>query len=106
MNLSNWDIQEYEYDKIKNWFQLLFYSYIFYDHDKLQIPFEAGIVSFKNLKSGLLKFNYGSRSNNTTIIDDQTLLQFEKILEKILLEIIDIKQNFKQKKILKKKHYV
>ena len=105
LNLSNWDIQEYEYDKIKNWFQLLFYSYIYYNDDKLQIPLEAGIVSFKNLKSGLLKFNYGTRSCNTTIIDNQILKEFENILEKILLEIIDIEQNFKEKKISKKKFY-
>ena len=48
------------------------------------LPIEVGIISFKNLKSGLLKFNFGTRFDNTSIVNDETIRNYKIILEDIL----------------------
>ena len=105
LNLSSWDDIEMDYDKMKNWFQLLFYVYAFNKTNNLSIPIEAGIISFKNLKSGLLKFNYGTRFDNDSAISEDVLNNYKLVLENILMEIINPNMSFIEKK-LSKKNYV
>ena len=105
LNLSSWDDIEMDYDKMKNWFQLLFYVYAFNKTNNLSIPIEAGIISFKNLKSGLLKFNYGTRFDNDSDISEDVLNNYKLVLENILMEIINPNMSFIEKK-LPKKNYV
>ena len=104
LNLSSWDDIEMDYDKMKNWFQLLFYVYAFNKTNNLSIPIEAGIISFKNLKSGLLKFNYGTRFDNDSAISEDVLNNYKLVLENILMEIINPNINFIEKKIPKKNY--
>ena len=99
LNLSSWDDIEMDYDKMKNWFQLLFYAYAFNKTNKLTMPIEAGIISFKNLKSGILKFNYGTRFDNDSVIGEDVLNNYKLILENILMEIINPNISFVEKKI-------
>ena len=105
LNLSSWDDIEMDYDKMKNWFQLLFYVYAFNKTNNLSIPIEAGIISFKNLKSGLLKFNYGTRFDNDSAISEDVLNNYKLVLENILMEIFNPNMSFVEKK-LPKKNYV
>ena len=105
LNLSNWGDLEMDHDKIKNWFQLLFYAYAYNMVSNQNLPIEVGIISFKNLKSGLLKFNFGTRFDNTSIISDDILKNYKILLENILAEIMDSNISFVEKK-LPKKNYV
>ena len=105
LNLSNWENLEMDYDKIKNWFQLLFYAYAYNMTNNQNLPTEVGIISFKNLKSGLLKFNFGTRFDNKSIINDDILKNYKILLENILTEIMDSNMSFIEKK-LPKKNYV
>ena len=105
LNLSNWENLEMDYDKIKNWFQLLFYAYAYNMTSNQSLPTEVGIISFKNLKSGLLKFNFGTRFDNDSIISDDILKNYKILLENILTEIMDSNMSFIEKK-LPKKNYV
>ena len=105
LNLSNWGNIEMDHDKIKNWFQLLFYAYAYNMTNNQNLPTEVGIISFKNLKSGLLKFNFGTRFDNKSIISDDILKNYKILLENILTEIMDSNMSFVEKK-LPKKNYV
>ena len=105
LNLSNWENVEMDHSKIKNWFQLLFYAYAYKMSRDQNIPTEVGIISFKNLKSGLLKFNFGTRFDNTSVINEDILKNYKIILENVLSEIMNSNINFTEKK-LPKKNYV
>lgn len=63
------------------------------------LPIEVGIISFKNLKSGLLKFNFGTRFDNTSIVNDETIRNYKIILEDILTEIMNSNISFIEKKL-------
>ena len=104
LNLSNWENLEMDYDKIKNWFQLLFYAYAYNMTNNQNLPTEVGIISFKTLKSGLLKFNFGTRFDNKSIISDDILKNYKILLENILTEIMDSNISFIEKKIPKKNY--
>ena len=105
LNLSNWENVEMDHSKIKNWFQLLFYAYAYKMSRDQNIPTEVGIISFKNLKSGLLKFNFGTRFDNTSVINEDILKNYKIILENVLTEIMNSNINFTEKK-LPKRNYV
>ena len=105
LNLSNWENVEMDHSKIKNWFQLLFYAYAYKMSRDQNIPTEVGIISFKNLKSGLLKFNFGTRFDNKYVINEDVLKNYKIILENVLTEIMNSNINFVEKK-LPKKNYV
>ena len=105
LNISNWEDIEIDYDKIKNWFQILFYAYAYNMTSNQNLPIEVGIISFKNLKSGLLKFNFGTRFDNTSVINEDVLKNYKIILENILTEIMNSNINFVEKK-LPKRNYV
>ena len=99
LNISSWENLEMDYDKIKNWFQLLFYAYAYSMTNNQNLPIEIGIISFKNLKSGLLKFNFGTRFDNTSIVNDETIRNYKIILEDILTEIMNSNISFIEKKL-------
>jgi len=68
----------------------------------IDLPVEAGIISFKNLKEGFLKFakkeSAFSRTKNALITDD-TLIDFELELKKLILEICNPNINFTEKEV-------
>jgi hypothetical protein len=104
LNISNWEDIEIDYDKIKNWFQILFYAYAYNMTSNQNLPIEVGIISFKNLKSGLLKFNFGTRFDNTSVINEDVLKNYKIILENILTEIMNSNINFVEKKLPKRSY--
>lgn len=102
LDLTDWDdlIQDYKYSKA---FQVLMYSYLIANEPENQyIPKEAGIVSFKNMRSGLLKFGKkeaaNSRSKDQSISED-VLSSFEIQLKQIIQEICDPETPFEEKEV-------
>ncbi|MGB5555887.1 MAG: PD-(D/E)XK nuclease family protein [Flavobacteriaceae bacterium] len=102
VTVSDWDniISDYDYSKA---FQLLCYAAMYHDKDMSQImEMEAGIITFKNLGSGLLKFNLKNIDGNKGadhLIDANTVAQFHAQLKKLVLEICDINFPFNEKEV-------
>ena len=99
LKLSDWNelTQDEKYSKA---FQVLTYSFMWLcEHPEAQL--EAGIISFKNLKEGFLKFT--STSGNSEIdgskIQQETNRQFEPILVSLISEILDPEVPFTEKEI-------
>ena len=99
LGIVDWqeDLLQYDYSKA---FQLLCYALMY--QSKFSEPFEAGIISFKNLNAGLLTFGVKetrtSRSKNTSINSD-TLNKFKEVLFQLIHEICDPSQAFIEKKV-------
>ena len=79
------------------------YAYIMNLKNPFSTPVEAGIISFKNMKSGFLKFSKKDRVGNgarkDSLVTPDTLKDFERELKRLLLEIYDPKVNFIEKTI-------
>ena len=98
VEIIDWSTITDEYSKA---FQLLCYTYMYHSkHPISQI--QAGIISFKNLKAGLLQFatkeKKGSRVKNT-IITQETVDLFYVELKKLILEICNPEIPFTEKEI-------
>ena len=68
----------------------------------IELPIEAGIISFKNLNAGLLKFGKKEASHSRTkdqMITEETLNNFEIELKKLILEICSSNIDFIEKEI-------
>ena len=81
--------------------QILLYAYMysqqsFFDKEK---PLEAGIISFKNLKSGLLKVNFSSKSRGSDhTVTEEKLEEFIEQIKYLLQEIYNPEVSFKEPK--------
>ncbi len=98
VNLSAWEdlTTDYKYNKS---FQVLAYALMV--NEKLAIQDGmAGIISFKNLKSGFLPFTLKEGKVTTNHITQDTLNNFEKELKTIILEICNPNIPFIEKEIL------
>ncbi|MRI01320.1 PD-(D/E)XK nuclease family protein [Kriegella sp. EG-1] len=91
VEIINWQeiTSDYEYSKA---FQLLCYSLMFNKQRQIE-HFKSGIISFKNLPSGVLNFALKDKRSrgalkNTTITED-ILINFQDQLKKLILEICD-----------------
>ena len=99
LGIENWEelTQDYKYSKA---FQVLTYALMFNE----QIPtqnIEAGIISFKNLSAGFLKFatkTPGKRTKDNTITAE-TLDNFKTELKNLILEICNPNISFIEKDI-------
>ncbi|GAA4268930.1 PD-(D/E)XK nuclease family protein [Hyunsoonleella aestuarii] len=102
VELADWEVISTDYKKYGKSFQVLFYTYLLKKTNSIQLPVEAGIVSFNNLGSGFLKFGKKespfSRAKNTLITND-TLLSFENELIKLIKEICNPDIPFTEKKL-------
>ncbi|WP_298315099.1 PD-(D/E)XK nuclease family protein [uncultured Aquimarina sp.] len=86
--LMDWDVitEDYKYSKA---IQVLAYAYMQYNQQSLSEPFQAGIISFKNLKEGFLKFGTKTSVRGkvdyeiTTEVFDEYLLQLKKLITEI-----------------------
>ena len=83
------EIIDYEYNKA---FQLLCYALMYFEDQPLS-TLESGIICFKNLKAGLLKFalkdKRGAWAKKEHTITQDTLAHFTLILKKLIQEICD-----------------
>ena len=77
------------------------YAYMMHKENKISLPVEAGIISFKSLNSGLLKFATKQPNSRTKDhwITPETLDAFEIELKKLITEIYNQEVNFIEKEI-------
>lgn len=87
-------------DDIKNdkIIQVLAYAYL-YEENAGGKPIEAGIISFKNLKSGFLPFNIREAKDSVVIINNEIQSNYLEQVVILLNEILDEKIPFKEKKL-------
>lgn len=95
-----------DYDKYSKPFQILMYVLLLNDQKPISEPVEAGVISFKNLKGGFLKFikkdGPGRNAGKNADINEETLTAFKEELKKLILEICDPNIPFKVKAIKQK----
>ncbi|EGV43133.1 PD-(D/E)XK nuclease family protein [Bizionia argentinensis JUB59] len=102
VQITNWDDLTTDYDKYSKSFQVLTYAFLMNAETPFNESVEAGIISFKNLNAGFIKFHkkeVGSR-NKSAEITQEILTDYETELKKLILEICDQKIDFLEKKII------
>jgi hypothetical protein len=95
VTLKSWKglTEDIKNDKI---IQVLAYAFMF-EKEANGLPIEAGIISFKNLKSGFLPFNFKEGKEENTIIDTEISANYLGQLVLLLNEIIDETISFTEK---------
>lgn len=76
--------------------QVLAYAFM-YQEMALEQQMEAGIISFKNLKSGFLPFTFKEGKELNTIISKETIDQYLEQITFLLVEIFDQNIPFEEK---------
>ncbi len=103
IEIVNWEDISTDYDKYSKSFQLLTYAYMLHAENEIKLPIEAGIISFKNLNSGVLKFakkdKPGAYAKKETLISEDTLNAFEIELKNLIIEICNPEIDFIEKEI-------
>jgi len=103
VEIVNWEDITSDYNKYSKSFQLLMYVYMMHCESPITHPVEAGIISFKNLNSGLLKFakkdRTGAYAKKDNLISQDTLNSFSVELNKLIIEICDPDTPFTEKVI-------
>ncbi|HSP40074.1 MAG TPA: PD-(D/E)XK nuclease family protein, partial [Gillisia sp.] len=102
LEIVEWDDLTTDYDKYAKPFQVLMYAKMLLDNSPVIGPVEAGVISFKNLKPGFLKFGKKSGSRDKYpdfLIDHKTLEDFQIQLKNLILEICDPNVPFIEKEI-------
>jgi len=101
VEIISWDeiIGDYNYSKA---FQLLCYALMYNDKKPFE-TIQSGIISFKNVNSGLLKFatkdKRGSYAKKDSIISQETLSHFQEELKKLVIEICNPEIPFTEKEV-------
>ncbi|MBS9773856.1 MAG: PD-(D/E)XK nuclease family protein [Tenacibaculum sp.] len=93
-------IKDYKYSKC---IQVLLYAFLYINSENYNEnnPLEAGVFSFKNLKSGFLKVNFSSNYRNPdNFITEEKIDDFMEEIKILLQEIFNINKNFKEPKNL------
>ena len=95
VTLKSWNglTEEIKNDKI---IQILAYAFM-YENEANGKPMEAGIISFKNLKSGFLPFNFKEGKEENTIINSTILSNYLEQMVLLLDEILNETKPFKEK---------
>ena len=102
VEIVDWENLSSDYDKYSKSFQVLCYAYMMHQKNHIQLPIEAGIISFKNLNAGFLKFGKKASSRSKTkdqLITKETLNNFEIELKKLILEICNTGIDFTEKEL-------
>jgi hypothetical protein len=102
MTVVNWDEINRDYDRYSKPYQILAYAYLINKKYNFTTPIEAGVISFKNLNSGFLKFakkeSKGSKNKNSEITQE-TLDEYFIQLKKLILEICNPDIDIIEKKV-------
>lgn len=100
VEIVNWESLTKDYKHSKA-FQVLAYALIMY-RELSYDPMEAGIISFKNLNGGFLKFAKKEKPRGgvkDTLISEEILSEFVIQLKQLILEICDPNIPFTEKEI-------
>ncbi|OIQ23419.1 PD-(D/E)XK nuclease family protein [Lacinutrix sp. MedPE-SW] len=98
----DWEDLTTDYKKYSKSFQILAYAYMMNKEKPLNFPIEAGIISFKNLNAGFLKFTKKETPKGNikdTLITKETLTSFFEELKKLIIEICNPDINFIEKEV-------
>jgi hypothetical protein len=68
-----------------------------FEHEAAGLPIEAGIISFKNLKSGFLPFGFKEDKELNIIVTAEILNNYLEEIVLLLNEIFDITIPFEEK---------
>ena len=95
VTLKSWKglTEEIKNDKI---IQVLAYAFM-YENEANGKPIEAGIISFKNLKSGFLPFSFKDGKEENTTIDTAILNDYLEQMVLLLNKILDKGRPFEEK---------
>jgi len=103
VEIVNWEDITTDYTKYSKSFQLLTYAYMINKEKPFINPIEAGIISFKNLKGGFLKFSKknkaGAYAKKESLITKDALDNFYNELKILILEICNPNIPFTEKEI-------
>lgn len=103
LELVNWEDLTTDYKAYGKSFQLLTYTYMLSKKAPFKYPAEAGIISFKNLKSGLLKFakkdKSGRHAIKTTQLSIELIKHYEKELKGLIKELFNPEIDFIEKEV-------
>ena len=103
VEVVNWEDITTDYTKYSKSFQILTYAFMMQLSKDVELPIEAGIISFKNLSAGFLKFakkdKAGNYAKKDTLITKETLDNFSEELKQLILEICNINVPFTEKEI-------
>jgi hypothetical protein len=96
MNLKVPDFTKIRADKYHKAIQVLLYAFLYTKSKKhdFSTPLEAGIISFKNLKSGFLSTNFSASRTKEHLITEDKLAEFIEEIKAILTEIYAIEVPF------------
>jgi hypothetical protein len=95
VTLKSWKdlTKDIKNDKI---IQILAYAFM-YEKEANGKPIEAGIISFKNLKSGFLPFSFKDGKDEKTTIDTTILNDYLEQMVLLLNEVLDVEKPFEEK---------
>lgn len=95
ITLKHWNglTADIKNDKI---IQLLAYAFMFEPNTK-GLEMEVGIVSFKNLKSGFLPFNFKQDKEVTEVITSEIMNEYLEQMVVLLEDILDVNMPFEEK---------
>ncbi|MGB0186097.1 MAG: PD-(D/E)XK nuclease family protein [Flavobacteriaceae bacterium] len=103
LNLVDWTTITQDYKKHSKSFQLLMYAYILNQTDPFNGPTEAGIFSFKNFKSGVIKFTKkdkpGNNASKQQEISEEILESYKIQLVALLSELFNPNIEFIEKEV-------
>lgn len=103
LNLVDWATITQDYKKHSKSFQLLMYAYILNQTDPFNGPTEAGIFSFKNFKSGVIKFTKkdkpGNGASKQQEISEEILESYKIQLVALLSELFNPDIEFIEKEV-------
>ncbi|WP_055436310.1 PD-(D/E)XK nuclease family protein [Lacinutrix algicola] len=100
--IVDWEDINSDYKKFSKSFQILAYAYMMNALKPLDFPIEAGIISFKNLSAGFLKFTKKEQQrggNKQTLITQETLDFYFEELKNLIIEICNPDVNFIEKEV-------
>ncbi len=98
LKITDMNLLKEEYKATKA-MQLLLYTYLYTQNYGLALdtPIECGIISFKNLKAGILKVNFSQGKIKETKINQEHMNRFITVLKQLISEIFDAKTPFIEK---------
>jgi ATP-dependent helicase/nuclease subunit B len=102
VEIVNWEDLTTDYDKYSKSFQILCYAYMMHQKKHITLPIEAGIISFKNLNAGYLKFGKKTSTHSRSrdqLITEETINKFETELKKLIIEICNPNIDFIEKEL-------
>ena len=102
VSITNWEDINTDYEKYSKPYQILAYAYMINSKTPFTEPVEAGIISFKNLNNGFLKFAKKDSEYSRTkdeLITQETLDNYFKQLKELILEICNPNINFIEKEL-------